>query len=321
MIFWIVGSLLLAILLLLLGIALFFFRTAFHRRPAMDFTDEAVVSKTVWKPYYSLFRDGISWFRSQNPEDVWVKSRDGLRLHAKFLPHARARGTILLFHGYHSSGWSDFGCVAKFYHNLGFHLLLVDQRAHGDSEGTYISFGVLEREDCLVWVDYLNGRLGEMPLFLDGLSMGATTVLLAAGMPLPRNVKGIIADCGFLSPEAIFRHVLRTRYHLPAFPLLAIVNTLCRVKAGFSFRHQSTTEALCKTKLPLLLLHGTEDRLVPDWMSKANADAHAGETTLVVVEGAWHAASYLVNPAVCEAALEQFLNKYCGGGIDDRERV
>ncbi len=310
---WIIAGILLAIVVIFIFLLmpLFFFRSVFRRKGCIDFSDERAVEKTVWKPYFPVFRDGIVWFRQQQPEQVCVTSRDGLHLKGWYLPSEQARGTILLMHGYHSSGWNDFGCVVRFYHELGYHLLLADQRAHGESEGKYIGFGVLERFDCLCWVTYLNERLGHKePVFLDGLSMGASTVLMASGLPLPENVRGIIADCGFTSPDAIFRHVLRTRYRLPVYPVLPIVNQLCRWKAGFGFRDCSTVDALKQNRLPVLLIHGKADRFVPPRMSCENYEACRGAKKLLLVEGAHHAASFLISPKECEQALRDFLNRY-----------
>ncbi len=77
------------------------------------------------------------------------------------------------------------------YHDLGFNLLLVDQRAQNGSAGRYITFGVRESRDVRPWVELHNREFGPEPVFLGGVSMGATTVLMAAGGPLPENVRGL----------------------------------------------------------------------------------------------------------------------------------
>lgn len=112
----------------------------------------------------------------QEPEQLFVESYDGKRLHAQLLRTENAAGTILLFHGYRSSWNVDFSASLLFYRSLDYNLLLVDQRAHQDSEGTFLTFGAKERYDVISWVTYLGQMLGQThPLFLGGLSMGATT--------------------------------------------------------------------------------------------------------------------------------------------------
>ena len=141
-------------------------------------------------------------------------SYDGKLLHATFLPKEHAKGTILLFHGYKSCWQIDFGLVLPYYYDtLGYSLLLVDQRAHGQSQGKYLTFGVRERMDVISWATYMGQKLGQdAPLILGGLSMGATTVLMASCFDFPANVRAIIADCGFTSPYEIAKSVLRRDY-------------------------------------------------------------------------------------------------------------
>ena len=94
------------------------------------------------------------------PQTLRVMSYDGKMLSARFLPREDAKGTILLFHGYRSSGLLDFGPELEFLHRQGYNLLLCDQRAHGASQGRYMTFGVRERYDVLSWVTYLAQMLG-----------------------------------------------------------------------------------------------------------------------------------------------------------------
>ena len=108
-------------------------------------------------------------------------------------------------------------------------MLLADERAHGQSEGTYIGFGCLDRWDAVEWIRYLLGRFGqEQEIFLHGMSMGGATVLMASGLRLPLQVKGIVSDCGFTSAWGGFTSVLNHMYHMPAFPILQISDRLVK---------------------------------------------------------------------------------------------
>ena len=77
------------------------------------------------------------------------------------------------------------------------------------------AFGLIERFDCLEWVEWATAKCGsELPIYLCGVSMGATTVLMAAGLELPENVHGITADCGFTSPHAIWENTSQTTTYI-----------------------------------------------------------------------------------------------------------
>ena len=299
-------AILLAVVLLALGLFLF----ACRRRPVPDLTDPAVIAGHGRAEQEEEILAGIALMREA--EDIFLPSHDGLRLHGQLLQQPGAKGTILLFHGYRSSWIADFSIVLPYYYSLGYNLLAVDERAHGQSEGAYITFGVHESRDAATWAQYAAMHFGpEHPLFLGGLSMGATTVLLASALALPPSVRGVIADCGFSSPEAIMRSVLHAHVKwLPAGPLLGLMDVCTRAFAGFSIKEASTLDAVSKTNRPILFIHGTADTFVPCSMSQAAYDTCASEKQLVLVDGAKHGYSYLVDRPRVQAALADFLDKY-----------
>lgn len=255
------------------------------------------------------------WYPAQPKEDVWMESFDGLRLHGNLLeqPEGKnARGTLLLAHGFRGSGYVDFSCALRPYYELGFNLLVIDQRAHLQSEGEYITMGVRERRDVRDWALWLLQKYGEdHPVILDGISMGAASVLMAAGLDLPKNVVGIIADCGFTSPREIFHSVMTSSIKLPTF-LLWGADICCRIMAGFSIDGARTTDALQHSHLPLLIAHGEADDFVPCRMGVESFHAAATkDKQLITVPGAGHGMSYLVDRERMQAALEAFLDRLC----------
>jgi len=260
-------------------------------------------------PFLDRMDEGRQWFLSREPEKVEMVSHDGLRLRGLYLHNPEAKGTIILMHGYRMDGYTDFTCVYKKYYESGFSLLNVFQRAHAESEGEYIAFGVLERFDCRDWAEYVADRFGpEHKIVLDGLSMGAATVLMAAGLELPSNVKGIIADCGFTSPWDQLAHLCKTKYHLPVHPILDSAELFARLLGGFSLKGCSTLEAMERNSLPVLFLHGEEDEFVPTAFSVRAFEHCAGPKRLVTIPGAAHGVSYLVDTETCDRELDAFLN-------------
>ncbi len=259
-------------------------------------------------PYKEQMEAGREWFLSTEPESVEIVSYDGLRLRGLYLHHPEAKGTILLMHGYRMDGYTDFTCIYKHYYDLGYSLLNVFQRAHALSEGEYIAFGVTERYDCRDWATYIADRFGpEHKIVLDGLSMGATTVLMATGLSLPENVKGVIADCGFTSPWDQLAHLMKTKYHLPVHPLLDLADLFAKMLGGFSLKGYSTLEAMKVNTLPILFLHGEDDVFVPTAFSVRAFEACKAPKRLVTIPGAAHGVSYLVDPETCDRELDAFL--------------
>lgn len=256
-----------------------------------------------------ITRIGMNWFWAQDLETVSIKSYDGLRLVGYYLAADKpSKKTMLLMHGYRCNNLRDFANLLEFYHNLGYNILYPYQRSHGKSEGTKICYGVKERYDVLHWTRFLVGKVGkDSEIVLAGISMGAATVLMSTGLPLPVQVKGVIADCGFTSPRDIFANVLKDVPDRVSGVLLFAADLIAKNLAGFGFTQYSAPKALKKCKLPVLFIHGKEDDFVPPSMTKINYEACASRKEVLYVEHAAHGTSNMVNPVLYRNTVEKFL--------------
>ena len=247
----------------------------------------------------------------QPHEDVFCLSDDGLRLHATWFPGKDPKKVVICFHGYTSQGMSDYVGLSDYYRRQGFGMLLVDERAHGDSEGEYIGFGCLDRQDAMGWIEWILNRCGEeIQILLHGTSMGGATVLMTSGLELPSQVIGIVSDCGFTSAKEVFTHVLHSMYHLPAFPMIQIASLVNKSKAGYGLNECNAAEEVKKATVPILLIHGDADTFVPCKMCEKIYENCASEKKMLIVEGAAHAESYYKDMEAYEEALSDFI-----GGI------
>lgn len=247
--------------------------------------------------------------RAQGCERVAIRSRDGLDLRGRYYRFSGTGPVMLFFHGYHGAALRD-GCgMMKLMRELRMDVIAPDQRAHGESGGRAITLGVKERYDCLDWIEYILERMGkDTQIFLSGCSMGAATVLMASDR-LPDNVLGIIADCGYTSPEEIMRSECRSM-KVPVAPVMAMARASARLFAGFDPAEASATEALRRCRKPVLLIHGEADTLVPCDMSRENYAACAGPHRLLTVPGAAHAMSFVVDEQAYSSAVKDFL-EFC----------
>lgn len=261
----------------------------------------------------TLIRLGRDWMLSQNVSHHYITSRDGLRLHGILITNedSQKERIAVLVHGYRGAPSFDFSAAARLYYNNGFSLFLPDQRTHGESEGKYITFGAMERYDIVDWCKYIDDHTGNKCEFiLSGVSMGATTVLLAAAEPDMIKLNYITADCGFTSPRRIFTDVLKKWYHLPPFPILNIANIICQYKAGFTINEFSTVETVKKLKVPVTFIHGGADDFVLPQNSVDNYEACGSKKELIIVEGAGHGVSYIKDTKKVDEALEYIFSTY-----------
>jgi hypothetical protein len=262
--------------------------------------------------YKEEYEEGRAWCNEQVMEDWKIKSDDGLLLHASFLPAEDARRFVLLSHGYKGNAFSEFAGIARFLHEQGCSLLFIDQRCCGQSEGEYITFGAREQEDIRRWCEMLAGRNpGRLPIYIYGESMGASAVLMASGGPLPEEVKGIIADCGFKSMKSQIRDLAGKWFHLPRVELLLLRMSLrCRRRGGFRMSEADTAAAMAVNERPVLFFHGAEDTYVYPKNSIDNYKRCRAKKELVIVPGARHLCSAYADPGLYRKKLLAFFEKY-----------
>ena len=193
------------------------------------------------------------------------------------------------------------------YTELGFNILLVDQRSLGKSEGKLITFGAKESKDLLCWIEFVNKKYAPKKIVLGGMSMGATTVLLVCKYKLPENVKGIIADSGFTSAEEIIQKVAKQYFKVNASLFLPILNFWCKVFGNFSLKDVNTTKALKNAKLPILFIHGKDDGFVPCDMSIKTYETVKERSQIMIVDKADHGMGFLLEPENVYNKLKTFL--------------
>ncbi len=294
------------LLLLVIAGLIWAFKTAFVRNDIrlMD-VDSGPLAK-----YKETFDEGFKYLDSIKGKRVYTKSFDGLRLAATYYNND-SETTILLFHGYRSDGRFDFACVVKYYIELGLNVLVVDQRASGESEGKLITFGIKERYDVVKWVEFINRHYAPKNVFLSGVSMGASTVMMAANLRLPDNVRGIIADCGFTSATDIIKKVARQAFKINATPILPLLNVGCKMFGKFSLYEIDTVKALSQSDIPIFFIHGKSDNFVPCEMSKISHKAARAEKYIYLVDNAEHGISFLVDPVGIQKQISNFVKKHC----------
>ena len=248
-------------------------------------------------------------------EVIRLQSRDGTPLVGHWMAVPTPKRVIIAMHGWRSAWDHDFGLVAQFFQNNGCSVLYAEQRGQGGSGGDHMGFGLTERYDCLDWINWVNRKIKKrIPVYLCGVSMGASTVLMAGGLDLPPNVRGILADCGFTSTVDIWKHVAK-QAHL-AYPVYGgTAGKLAEKRLRIPVDADSCPQSLTRCRVPVLFVHGTEDHFVPIDMTYRNYQACAAPKRLFVVPGAEHGMSYLTDPQGYENAVKSFWSEFDGGNI------
>jgi len=292
--------------LLVLAVSYGCYRMAFHVRRIPDTGEIQTPEGAIYDPYRE---DMVRWIREArqlNPREYEIMSDDGLKLHGRFYEFAPGAPMELMFHGYRGSAERDLSGGVQRCFQLGRSAFLVDQRCSDKSDGHVITFGIMEHQDCLRWVDFLVKEFGpDVKIILTGISMGASTVMMAAGRELPKNVIGVLADCGFNSAKDIMYSVIRGM-GLPPAVCYPFVKLGAKIYGKFDLEAYSAQEAMKTCKVPIIFFHGEDDDFVPCWMSRVCFDACPGRKELVLVPGAGHGLSYPVAKEHYLAAARDF---------------
>ncbi len=256
---------------------------------------------------FSMPQEG-SWF-SEHAKDMYIKSSDGLKLHAYLIENTSENSNgnfIMVFHGYTSCA-AQMAFFAEQFYDMGYSVLLPDARAHGLSEGRYIGMGWPERLDNLLWIDEILKINKDTKIGLYGISMGGSTVINTAGEDLPEQVVVAVEDCGYTSALDQFSYQMKAIFNLPSFPLLNTAAIAAEIKSGVNLYDADSVKQAKKIKIPTLFIHGSEDKFVPYEMLDKLYNAANCKKEKLVIEGAGHAGSSSRNPQLYWTTVVRFI--------------
>ena len=297
------------ILVLTLSVSYVCFRRVFLSHKRKTDTDEIdLPTGEVYQAYRGQLEAWIKQVRAMPHTDVSITSFDGLKLCGKYYEYEKGAPIELMLHGYKGNLERDMSGGVIRAAALGRSALIINHRASGNSEGRVITFGVKESRDCLAWIDFIINNIDkDAKIILTGISMGAATVMSLSDRELPKNVVGILADCGYTTTEAIIKKVVEDM-KLPSGVLMPFIKLGARIFGRFKVDEVSPLSALKNSKYPVIFLHGDSDDYVPFQMSVENYEACVSEKKLVIIEGAGHGLAFPCNPEKYYAELKEFFD-------------
>ena len=284
----VVVIILIIFIVLILLISYLLFYISYNRYAKKELILNNKVNKHKNEEEYVLETD---WFNKLSKE-VEIISDDNLKLKGYILNNKNNKWMIIV-HGFTSSHEAMVNIAKKFY-EMKYNVLVVDLRAHGNSEGTYITMGVKDCLDIKKWINYLvDNDAKEIGLF--GISMGAATVMNTIGLDLPKEVKFAIEDCGYTSVKDELVYQQKMLFHLPKIPFLYISMLYAIIFAKYNIDAYTPLKSLQKTNIPLLLIHGDKDTFVPFEMVNKLDEVCNSKHQKLIIKGATHARSCVVD--------------------------
>ena len=274
-------------------------------RPPYDRSPQKIDQSTI-------FGRGQNWFYSNrmNILDWQMTAFDGIKLHAYYIPAAKrtTKDVVILLHGF-----NDAPSVMAAYAQLHLekrdcHILIPHLRAHGMSEGAFVGYGLFDSQDIAMWMQYLESRLGpDLKIILHGRSMGAATALMTAGSGIaPRSLEGVIADSSFDALDTQIAYLTQRKYHFRLRPFLMLVRYVVMKRFGFPIEKAAPVDIASRISVPVLLFHGTNDELVPSYMSDNIFNRIRAPKRICLIEGATHVMGYNAAPEKYSAEIDKF---------------
>lgn len=250
------------------------------------------------------------WLQTASYEKLTATTTDGYQLIAtSFAPQEESHLWVLLLHGY--TGWKEeMYPIACEYVARGYHALVPDMRCSGESEGDFIGMGWTDRLDNMLWLDQIIAKDPDAKIVIHGQSMGAACALMMSGEKLPSQVCAIVSDCAYTDAYQMFAKQMKDWFGLPSFPLLDSMNLVLQLRGGYNLKHASALKAIKKTTLPVLIIHGDQDDMVPVDMAYQLYDAAGGEKELLIIPGAGHAQAMDKDPQTYYETTFQFLKEH-----------
>lgn len=253
------------------------------------------------------------WLETVESQKLSAVSQDGYRLIAKeFFPVENSHVWVLVLHGY--TGWKEeMYPFAHWYYEEGYHVIVPDLRCQGESEGDFIGMGWTDHYDCMLWIDYILSKDEGARIIIHGQSMGAATALMMAGEEgLPDNVIAVISDCAYTDAYSMFGEKIKEWFYLPAFPLVDTACAVLKIRGGYDLKDASAIEAVAKSNVSILFIHGEDDAMINVQMTKDLYEAAACRKELLIVKDAGHAQAQDKEPEVYYGAIREFL---CQAGV------
>ncbi|MEX0380163.1 alpha/beta hydrolase [Leuconostoc sp. MS02] len=301
---WAIG-LVIVIAVIVFVAGMYFFHVAQVRDPKANQPDAL---RTKNNPLYQyehqfLARDKQTWHE---------RSKDGLKLDAWYVAaDKKTNKTAILAHGWHNNK-TTMAIYGELFHELGYNVLIPDNRAHGESQGKIIGYGWLDRRDYIQWLNQIIDKNGQnSDIIMYGMSMGAATVLSASGeADLPSQVKAVIADSSYTSLLEEIKHEAGNMYNLPWFPLVNVTSGISKIRAGYFYGEASPLKQVSKSTRPTFFIQGGADTFVPTKMVYPLYHALNAPKALWIGKGSEHVQTFNDHPTEYRNKIQSFLAQY-----------
>lgn len=215
----------------------------------------------------------------------------------------------VLVHGYANIP-AGISHIAKKYYEQGYNLIMPNLHGQGDDKHKYVSMGYYDKFVVSHWCRYIAEKDPKAQIALHGVSMGGATVLLSLGESLPSNVRVCVSDCAYATSKGVFDAFMRPFAFFMTNPVLSAVNLISKLRKNFDMEECRPVEAVKRTSIPTLFIHGKEDNFVPFENMQTLYNACSSEKDMLPIEGSPHSICSIIGGEAYWNKVWEFEEKY-----------
>ncbi|MBR2046039.1 MAG: alpha/beta fold hydrolase [Agathobacter sp.] len=281
--------------------------TQLLKRPDIEKAYAMVPPTDSWYDTITKVHNSLKEIQEKNHELLEITSHDNLKLKAVYYPSDNSNNiTVICAHGYTSHAEREWAFPGLFYLSLGYNVLIPYQRAHGLSEGKYITFGALEHKDMLGWINKVNEMNPNDTIIIHGLSMGGGIALDLADKEM-RNVKGIIADAPSVSIREFFQNVSKDVFKKEAEKVATHAVARFKKEFGADVKDFECVDIVSRSKYPILLSAGSMENM--EKLFDTIKDTNPCSTDIIILEGCNHGNGMYKQTELYQNVIKDFIYK------------
>lgn len=250
-------------------------------------------------------------FYASTPQiNITIPNREGRHINALlYKKDAEESKYAIVVHGYRSTT-KAVSYLARRYFEAGYNVLVPYLRAHHGSDYEYCTMGWHERFDIIDWINYIGSKAIDAKIVLHGVSMGAATVMMTTGEPLPSCVVCAVEDCGYTSVFDAYTYKIPKMMKIPAFPSIDIFRRAIMRRVGLDIKEASALAQVRKSSTPTLFIHGQCDTVVPVSMAYELYENAACKKDILIFNDAEHTMCPILHPDEYWGKVFEFIDKY-----------
>lgn len=281
---------------------------ALLKRPNIEKAYAMVDESDSWYDTISTVHNSLASIKELPHEIISIKSHDDLNLSAIYYPcHGNCKGTVICVHGYTSHAEREWAFPGLFYHSLGYNVLIPYQRAHGLSDGKFITFGAYEHLDMINWINKINQINPDNTIIVHGLSMGGGIVLDLADKEL-KNVKCLIADAHSISIDLFFKNVSGEVFKKNSNKIYNCILNKYKKEFKVDPKDYDSINFVSNSKYPILLAAGSNENLEQLFINIKNSNPK--DTDIIILPECNHGNGIYKQTNMYQSKIIDFINKY-----------